>query len=165
MRSGGRGARALDDFCAEVDIQVVVHLQGGPFPGTKLRAAAEAAGLALEASGKFALRDDNHLLVYTLGARDGTAFTASTIKDAAPAGLSLALDVARTLDTRRSFESMARLAHQLAAVLGGSIVDDNGNALDDRSVAAIAQQLDTVRARLETQGIAPGSPTALRLFS
>ena len=87
------------------------------------------------------------------------------MKDAIPAALSLALDVARAPDTRRTFESMARLAHQLAAVLEGSIVDDNGNVLDDLAVAAIAQQLDTVRARLETQVIAPGSPTALRLFS
>jgi FtsZ-interacting cell division protein ZipA len=60
---------------------------------------------------------------------------------------------------------MARLAHQLASVLGGSIVDDNGHALDERAVAAIAQQLDSVRARLEERGLTPGSPTALRLFS
>jgi FtsZ-interacting cell division protein ZipA len=165
MRAAVDAARALDDFCAEADIQVVVHLQGGPFAGTKIRAAAEASGLTLEADGRFALRDDGQRLLYTLGARDGTQFSAATMKDAAPAGLSLALDVARAPDTRRSFESMARLAHQLASVLGGSIVDDNGNALDDRAVAAIAQQLDTVRARLETQGIVPGSPTALRLFS
>jgi hypothetical protein len=45
------------------------------------------------------------------------------------------------------------------------MVDDNGNTLDERAVAAIAQQLDGVCARLETQGIAPGSPAALRLFS
>jgi FtsZ-interacting cell division protein ZipA len=165
MRAAVEAARALDDFCAEADVQVVVHLQGGPFAGTKVRAAAEAGGLALEADGKFALRNDDHLLLYTLGTRDGTAFSAATMKDAAPAALSLALDVARTPDTRRSFESMARLAHHLAAVLGGSIVDDNGSALDERAVAAIAQQLDTVRVRLEAQGIAPGSPTALRLFS
>jgi FtsZ-interacting cell division protein ZipA len=165
MRAAVEAARALDDFCAEADIQVVVHVQGGPFAGTKIRAAAEAGGLALEADGKFALRNDDHLLLYTLGARDGTAFAAATMKDAAPAGLSLALDVARTPDTRRSFESMARLAHHLAAVLGGSIVDDNGSALDERAVAAIARQLDSVRARLEAHGIAPGSPTALRLFS
>ena len=60
---------------------------------------------------------------------------------------------------------MARLAHQLSSALGGSMVDDNGNALDERAVAAIAQQLDAVCARLEAQGIAPGSPAALRLFS
>ena len=45
------------------------------------------------------------------------------------------------------------------------MVDDNGNALDERAVAAIAQQLDAVCARLEAHGIAPGSPAALRLFS
>lgn len=165
MRAAVDAARALDDFCADTDIQVVVHVQGGPFPGTKIRAAAEAGGLALEGDGRFALRNDGQLLIYTLGARDGTPFSAATIKDAAPAALSLALDVARAPDTRRSFESMARLAHQLAAVLEGSIVDDNGNVLDDLAVEAIAQQLDSVRARLEAQGVAPGSPTALRLFS
>jgi hypothetical protein len=57
------------------------------------------------------------------------------------------------------------LASQLATILGGSIVDDNGRTLDERALAAIATQLDSVRAKLEARGIAPGSPTALRLFS
>jgi FtsZ-interacting cell division protein ZipA len=87
------------------------------------------------------------------------------MSDAAPQALSLALDVTRAPDTRRSFESMARLAHQLASALGGSIVDDNGNTLDERAIEAIALQLDSVRAKLAARGLAPGSPTALRLFS
>jgi hypothetical protein len=165
MRVAVERARALDNFCAEVDVQVAVNIQGGPFPGSKIEAAAEAGGLALEADGRFTLRNDDQLLLYALAARDGTAFSAATMKDAAPAALSLTLDVARVPDTRRSFESMARLAHQLAAVLGGSMVDDNGSVLDDKAVAAIAQQLDAVRVQLEAQGITPGSPTALRLFS
>jgi FtsZ-interacting cell division protein ZipA len=165
MRAAVEAARALDDFCAESDIQVVVHVTGGPFAGTKVRAAAEASGLALEADGRFALRNDEQRLLYTLAAQDSTAFSAATIRDAAPQALSLALDVTRAPDTRRSFESMTRLAHQLASVLGGSIVDDNGNVLDERAVAAIAVQLDSVRARLEAQGLPPGSPAALRLFS
>jgi hypothetical protein len=45
------------------------------------------------------------------------------------------------------------------------MVDDNGNALDERAVEAIALQLDAVGARLEAQGLPPGSPAALRLFS
>ena len=165
MRVAVEAARALDDFCAETDIQVVVHVQGGPFPGTKIRAAAEASGLALEADGKFALRNDEQRLLYTLGARDGTAFSAATMREAAAEALTLALDLARTPDTRRSFESMIRLAHQLASVLGGSMADDNGNLLDERAIAAIALQLDAVRARLESHGLPPGSATALRLFS
>ena len=165
MRAAVEAARALDDFCAESDIQVIVHVTGGPFAGTKIRAAAEANGLALEAEGRFAMRDDEQRMLYSLGAKDGAAFSAATMRDAAPQALSLTLDVTRAPDTRRSFESMARLAHQLAALLGGRIVDDNGNALDDRALAAIAQQLDSVRARLEAHGVTPGSPTALRLFS
>lgn len=165
MRRAVEAARALDAVCADADIQVVVHVEGGPFAGTKLRATAEAAGLVLEPEGRFALRNDAGQLLYTLAARDGSAFSAATMRDAAPAGLSLALDLGRTPDTRRSFESLARLAHQLAAVLGGSIVDDNGNVLDERAVAAIAQQLEAVAAQLRAHGITPGSATALRLFA
>jgi FtsZ-interacting cell division protein ZipA len=165
MRAAVEAARALDEFCAESDIQVVVHLTGGPFAGTKIRAAAEASGLALEADGKFALRDDARRLLYTLATQDGAPFSAATMREATPLALSLALDVTRAPDTRRSFESMARLAQQLAAVLGGRIVDDNGSALDERGMAAIAAQLDSVRARLEARGVAPGGPAALRLFS
>jgi hypothetical protein len=165
MRAAVETARALDEFCAESDIQVVVHVAGGPFAGTKIRAAAEASGLGLETEGRFAMRNDAQRLLYTLGAKDGAPFSAATMRDAAPQALSLALDVTRAPDTQRSFESMARLAHQLASLLGGSIVDDNGNALDDNALAAIAQQLASVRARLETRGLTPGSPTALRLFS
>jgi FtsZ-interacting cell division protein ZipA len=165
MRAAVEAARALDEFCGESDIQVVVHITGGPFPGTKIRAAAESSGLALEADGKFVMRDDLQRVLYTMGVRDGPAFSAATMREAMPSALSLSLDVTRAPDTRRSFESMARLAHQLTSVLGGSIVDDNGHALDERAVAAIAQQLDSVRARLEDRGLTPGSPTALRLFS
>jgi FtsZ-interacting cell division protein ZipA len=165
MRAAVEAARALDDFCADADIQVVIHVEGGPFAGTKVRASAEASGLELETDGRFALRDDEGRLVFTLASRDGVAFSAATMKDASPAGLSLSLDLARAPDTRRSFESMARLAAQLASVLGGRIVDDNGNPLDERAVQSIAQQLDAASAGMQAHGIAPGSPTALRLFS
>jgi hypothetical protein len=165
MRAAVETARELNAFCSEADIQVVVHLNGGPFAGTKIRAAAEASGLALEGDGRFALRDDEQRLLFTLGARDGAVFSAESMRAAAPAALTLALDVARAPDTGRTFQSMARLARQLASTLGGSMVDDNGNALDERALAAIAQQLDAVRVRLEERGIRPGSPAALRVFS
>ncbi|MEW6690233.1 MAG: cell division protein ZipA C-terminal FtsZ-binding domain-containing protein [Pseudomonadota bacterium] len=165
MRAAVDAARELDTFCAEADVQVVVHVTGGPFAGTKIRAAAEASGLALEPTGRFALRDDRQRLLYTLAAHDGTPFTAETMREAAPQALTLALEVARAPDTRRSFDSMTRLAAQLAALLGGRMADDNGNVLDERGVAAIAQQLDAVRAKLEARGIAPGSAAALRVFS
>ena len=44
-------------------------------------------------------------------------------------------------------------------------MDDNGQPLDERALAAIARQLDEVRAKLELHGIVPGGALALRLFS
>ena len=45
------------------------------------------------------------------------------------------------------------------------MVDDNGRALDEQSLAAIGVELDTVRQALEGRGLPPGGALALRLFS
>ena len=48
---------------------------------------------------------------------------------------------------------------------GARLVDDRGNALDERALAAIGAQLEAVRQTLAGHGIDTGSPLALRLFS
>ena len=48
---------------------------------------------------------------------------------------------------------------------GARLVDDRGNALDERALAAIGAQLEAVRQTLAGHGIETGSPLALRLFS
>lgn len=80
-------------------------------------------------------------------------------------GVTLVLDVALTPDLGRSYEAMARAGRSLASAHGGRLVDDRGNALDDRSLAAIGAQLEAVRQTLAGRGIETGSPLALRLFS
>ena len=168
MRAATQAARELDDFCAETDIQLVIHVvaaSGTPFPGTKIRAAAEAHGLVLEPEGRFVLRNDEGQLLYTLGARDGAAFSPERMRETAPSALTLSIDLPRAPGPRRDFENLSRLAHQLCTALGGSIVDDNGHALDDRALEAIAQQLDAVRETMEARGIVPGGALALRLYA
>jgi hypothetical protein len=80
-------------------------------------------------------------------------------------GITLVLDVALTPDLGASYEAMARAGRRLAESHGARLVDDRGNALDDRSLAAIGAQLEAVRQTLAGRGIEPGSPLALRLFS
>jgi len=80
-------------------------------------------------------------------------------------GVTLVLDVALTPDLGTSYEAMARAGRSLAAAHGGRLVDDRGNALDERSLAAIGAQLEAVRQTLAGRGIETGSPLALRLFS
>lgn len=80
-------------------------------------------------------------------------------------GVTLVLDVALTPDLGRSYEAMARAGRDLAAAHGGRLVDDRGNALDERALAAIGAQLEAVRQTLAARGIETGSPLASRLFS
>jgi hypothetical protein len=79
--------------------------------------------------------------------------------------VSLILDVPRSPQPARAFESMARAARQLADASGGRVVDDNGNTLDEQALRAIERELEAVRGRLADAGVEPGSELALRLFS
>jgi hypothetical protein len=80
-------------------------------------------------------------------------------------GVTLMLDVALTPDLGASYAAMARAGRSLADAHGGRLVDDRGNALDERALAAIGSQLEAVRQTLAGRGIETGSPLALRLFS
>jgi FtsZ-interacting cell division protein ZipA len=168
MKEALDSARRLDQVCANADIQIAFHVvspPGAPFSGTKLRAAAEAAGFALDPEGRYALVDDRGRELYNLADRGGLKFSSSGMKDAAPQALTLSMDVPRVPDTHRTFDAMVRFARNLANLLGGALVDDNNQPLDERAVAAIDAQLTVVCASLETQGVVPGSALALRLFS
>lgn len=159
MRQAVEQARGLDAFCADADIQVVFHIM--PMPGTEfdelaVGGAAEQAGLALEADDRFTLRDDDDREMFSLAWRE---------RAGGAGGLSITLDVPRAPGGRGSFHAMARCARQLAATLDGALVDDNGQVLDERALAAIEAQLDAVHAAFAARGIEPGSAVALRLFS
>jgi hypothetical protein len=80
-------------------------------------------------------------------------------------GVTFLLDMPRTEDPARAFESMTRAALQLAGRTGGRLVDDRDQALDERALAAIGAELEAVRRRLAEHGLEPGSVVALRLFS
>jgi hypothetical protein len=153
IRPAAEAARALDEFCADSDIQVVVHVvsASGSLAEAGVRNLAEASGMTLEADGRLTLRDAEGRLLYGLSPREG--------------GVSLMLDVPRVPEFARTFRSMGRFAQELAAALGGTLVDDNQNPLNERSLEAIATQLDSVSGQFDAKGIAAGSASALRLFS
>jgi hypothetical protein len=168
MKSAMERARELDALCAETDIQVVLHVvapPGGALAGAALAEAAAGAGLELAADGRFVQRSAADRVALSLAARDGARFEAAALGRAAIPAVSLALDVPHAADTRRAFEAMTRLAHHLAASCGGAVVDDHGKALGEAALAAIADQLDRVRASLEARGFGPGGALAARLFS
>lgn len=122
VREALEAAQALDRACADVDVQIALHVLG-----------PAKADLEHEP--------------FTVARR--------------PDGVTLLLDVPRTPELSKSYAAMVRAAQRL----GGRLVDDKGNALDERALAAIGVEVEALRNRLGEIGIEPGSPLALRLFS
>jgi hypothetical protein len=160
-------ALILDKFCGDVDIQIAVHVvaANAPFPGTRIRAIAEAAGLFIDADGKFRKRDEGGSELFTLANEGDKAFQADVMRDLTTASLLLEFDVARSPGGSHAFAKFRQFAEHIASGLGGRIVDDNRASLDAMGFDAIAKQLAVVYQAMATRGILPGSPDSLRLFS
>ena len=161
-------AGKLDEFCATVDIQFVLHVveaSGGVFAGTKLRGVVEAAGLALAADGVFRARDDAGGELFTVANLGAERLDADTLRSLATNGLTLSLDVPRVTDGVLAFDRMLATARQLTASLGGVLVDAQRALLSDAMIDAIRARTAELQQRMRDGGIVPGSIRALRLFS
>ena len=161
-------ADRLDQFCAGVDIQFVLHVVealGGVFQGTKLRGVAEAAGLALESDGVFRARDDAGGELFTVANLGTERLDAESITSLATHGLTLSLDVPRVTDGVAAFDRMLATARQLAATLGGELVDAQRVPLSVAMIDAIRARTAELQQTMRDGGIAPGGIRALRLFS
>ena len=157
----------LDDFCGQVDILIAMHVVAAAtaFPGTKIRALAEASGLVLEDDGRFRRRDAEGQVLYELASMDAAPFRADTMRATSFSGLTLELDVPRTPDPARAYEHFRDLARQLAQALEGSVADENRATLSAAAFDQILTQIQAVQRAMAARAIPPGTPSALRLFS
>jgi ZipA-like protein with FtsZ-binding domain len=154
-RSGVISEPELLEFRSRVEALAAAH-------GASV--AAPEVGAALEAARELdrACADvDVQIALHVLGVSDPPMKNQPFQSTQRPDGVTLLLDVPRTPDLLRSYEAMVRAARQL----GGRIVDDNGNPLDERALGAIGAEVEALHARLAELRIEPGSPLALRLFS
>ena len=161
-------AGKLDELCAAVDIQFVLHIveaSGGVFAGTKLRGVAEAAGLILEPDGVFRSRDSAGDELFTVANLGAERLEADSIKSLATHGLTLSLDVPRVANGVQAFDKMLATAQQITGSLGGVLVDAQRAPLSDVMIAAIRAKAAELQRRMYDCGIAPGSVRAKRLFS
>lgn len=157
----------VDRFCQEVDIQIAVNVvaKDGPFLGTKIRALAEAAGMSLRGDGSYHAVDDKQRTLFTLSNQESALFSAEQLRQLSTQGLTLAMDLPRTPRPQNTFARMVDLAMHLADSLGGVLVDDNRNALSDRSLAMIRNQVTQFEQHMERQSVPAGSDIAQRLFA
>ncbi|WP_142804466.1 cell division protein ZipA C-terminal FtsZ-binding domain-containing protein [Tepidiphilus sp. J10] len=159
-------AAALDRFCAEVDVQIAVNVvpRNAPIPGTKIRAAAEAAGLTLGEDGLYRLLDDHGVPLYALADLDGRPFRQPDIKLHQANGVTLFLEVTK-IPSPVVFDRMFTFAEKLASTLDGQLVDDAGNPITPEAGRLIRERIAQIHQRMKAQEIPPGSSIARRVFA
>lgn len=162
-----KAAIALDQFCANVDIQIGLNVisQGTLFPGTKIRALAEAAGMVLDSSGRFVRCDDDGNVLYTLVNQESAGFAADAMKNLSTHGLVFILDVPCVSHGDRVFAQMLDLARRMADTLHGVLVDDNRRPLTENMLDPFRRQIGQYQSQLAAKGLPAGSPLTQRLFA
>ncbi len=158
----------IDRFCAEVDLEIGVHLvsRGTPFAGTKIRALAEAAGMVLGDDGMFTRHDDDGNPQFRLQNFESVPFSGESIKNLTTHGLTFLLDVPRVAHGERVFFVMVDLARRFADALQGQLVDDNRQPLAEAQLDRIKREyVVKTQAVMANFGLPAGSPQTLRLFS
>ncbi|HEX6734688.1 MAG TPA: cell division protein ZipA C-terminal FtsZ-binding domain-containing protein [Azonexus sp.] len=161
-------AAEIDRFCAAVDLEIGLNLvsRSAPFPGTKIRALAEAAGMVLGVNGAFTRHDDIGRPQFSLQNYETTQFSADTLRNLTTHGLTFVLDVPRVDHGERVFMQMTELARRFADTLQGTLVDDNRQPLGDSQLDHIRREfIGKPQATMASFGLPAGSAQARRLFS
>lgn len=161
-------ARALDSFCAGVDIQIalhVVHREGQVLMGSKLRGLTSAAGLRWRDDGVFCRAENGGEPLFTLANLGSRPFASGDAEALTTHGVTFWLDVPRVTAGAAVFAQMLGVARQLVASLDGVLVDDQRNPLSDSALAGIRDKIAQIQRKMSDQGIPAGGLRALRLFS
>ncbi|MCL4798264.1 MAG: hypothetical protein KJ025_01675 [Burkholderiales bacterium] len=158
----------LDRLCAEFDVQIglnVIADAGATFPGTKIRALAESAGMQYGKDGRYHRLGDGGAEHFGLANLEPMPFHAETMRGLATQGVTVILDVPRAPGTAATFRAFVEFARKAEQALGGTLVDDNRKPIDQPALDSIAMQLDAIQKTMASRGVAAGSPLALRLFA
>ncbi|MDR2261263.1 MAG: ZipA [Azoarcus sp.] len=158
-------ARALDRFCAEVDVQIAINIVAAqPMPGTRIFSLAEAEGLRLEGDGAFHARANDSRTLYVLANGESMLFERAALSSMQTRRLSLVLDLPRVIDAAAEFEDMMRFAAHLARALNAAVVDDNDQPFGPEAVDTVRARIRAYQTRMNDEGIPPGGSLARRLF-
>lgn len=160
-------AAQLDEFCAGVDIQIGVNVisQGQVFPGTKLRALAESAGMMIDGEGGFSRCDDDGNVLFVLTNQEANGFSAESMRTMTTHGVTFLLDVPRVANGDRVLTQMVELARRFADALHGALVDDNRRPLSESAIEPIRRQIVQYQSAMATRQLPAGGALAQRLFA
>lgn len=148
-------AQELDRLCVRFDMKIglTVESSGATWTGPQMRSAAQQANFVATNGQRWVHYDSQGDALYTL-----EADTVSMKR------LMLEFDIAVAPIGANGFGSMVESATTLAAILGGRVVDDNGDPIEAKSLATVQTQLARLYEEMLGAGIEPGSVRARRLY-
>ena len=158
----------LDEFCTQVDVMVGINIiskDNSVFTGAKIRVLAETSGFKLGAEGLFHYRDENNVVLFSLGNYEPSPFLPGSVRTLTTRGITFLLDVPGVANGEAVFGQMMHLAGVFTDNLGGVMVDDNRIPLSDSGIRKIKQQLIAIQSTMLSRNIPAGGETALRLFA
>ncbi|HXW64902.1 MAG TPA: cell division protein ZipA C-terminal FtsZ-binding domain-containing protein [Burkholderiaceae bacterium] len=148
-------AQELDRLCARFDMKIgmTVESSGAAWTGPQMRSAAQQAHFVATNGQRWVHYDAQGEALYAL-----EADTVSMKR------LMLEFDIAVAPIAANGFGSMVESATALAAMLGGRVVDDNGDPIESNSLATVQTQLARLYEEMVATGIEPGSVRARRMY-
>ncbi|HUH87653.1 MAG TPA: cell division protein ZipA C-terminal FtsZ-binding domain-containing protein [Pusillimonas sp.] len=155
-------AKELDELCAGLDAQVGLALRlGGARPVAEVNQAVKDAGF-LAYGNQLAWMSEAGIPRFTL-LFDGVA--ASDFDSAGVDRLDLLLDVPRSQADEQAFSRMASVGRDLASRLQATLIDDQGQPVQESADQAIDQKLYELYQALERAGFPAADERTMRLFS
>ncbi len=162
-------ARELDHFASGHDAQLSFTLKATKAawsPGYVHQNAARLGFIAGVLPGRMVVPAPVAGLPPILGLTfDSQAAMSEDPTQSAIYELTLSLDVPQVDRKEEPFARMIQTAYELARVMDGAISDDNGQALSEAAIGAIARDLMALYDTLDARDLSAGSPQARRLFS
>jgi hypothetical protein len=157
----------LDRFCISVDVLIglnVVAPVGYPFRGEAVHRLLTEAGMSLDPTGIYQMRDRYGNTLFSLSNQECSPFVDGG-RGVTTHGLTLLLDVPRVKDGVGVFDAMIALGQRIASELSGMVVDGQGRPVSPYSLQNDRRKLAEHHRWMRARNIEPGSDRALRLFS
>jgi len=155
-------ARTLDELCASLDAQVVLVLKlGRALPVGEVTQVVKDAGF-VSFGNQLAWMSESGVPRFTL------LYAGTPAADFSSAGvdrLDLMLDVPRSQPDEHAFSRMACVGRDLAARLDATLVDEQGQAVNEGADHAVDEKLHDLYMNLERSGFPAAEPRTVRLFS
>lgn len=159
-------AQFLDKLIKKYDALAILNIvaRNESFRLADIDEAARALGMVPNAR-KVYVKYQNDRPVYRMADKEKTSEGSKENEDAETTrGITLFMDIPRTLDPARVFNDMVDDAKELCKRLDGKLVDDNHRGMTQKGLKRIAQEIRTMAAEMERDGVVPGRECALKLF-